>query len=128
MISKAKCEICMEPYNMVKHCPRVCYACGNSICEKCLSDIRYQQGAFKCPFCKSSANAWPKNLPLLNLLEEDTGVLLCLPHRRKAVSVCSSGECEAAVAICELAECSKLHKEKGTNNIPLSLFCQSTNR
>lgn len=121
-ISLAKCDICMEPYNRIQHCPRVCYACGNSVCEKCLSDIRYQQGSFKCPFCKAITDSWPKNLPLLALLDQEKDTLLCQPHGRKAVSVCTSPECTVPVAICDIGECSKIHKEKGTNVIPLVLL------
>lgn len=129
MISRAKCEICMEPYNTIQHCPRACISCGNSICQKCLADVRFQQGVFRCPFCKSeNKDVWPKNLPLLNLLEVNKGILLCQPHKNKAVSVCSSPECAAPIGICELGECFKLHKEKGTNNIPLTLFAEPANK
>lgn len=68
---------------------------------------------------------WAKNITILNMMDEEKGANLCLTHKRRAMSFCSSPTCTLPPAICDLAECSKMHKERGTNNIPMSLILES---
>lgn len=47
---------------------------------------------------------------------------MCTPHKRKVVALCCSPECKLPAGICDKADCSRLHKEYGTNNLPMSFI------
>ena len=111
MSTNFKCEICLDTFDDQRICPRVCVSCGHSICDKCLIDIRYRQEVLKCPFCKhTSKEIWPKNITIIHMIEAHTSSLLCDKHQRPAISLCASKECRLPVTICDLAECSRIHK------------------
>ena len=110
MIANFKCEICLENFS-ASSSPRVCTKCGNSICHGCLTGIFVKQGCYTCPYCKhQTGDIWAKNISILNMMDAERGINVCVPHKRKAVSFCSSPDCSLPIEICELAECSKIHK------------------
>jgi hypothetical protein len=113
------CSICSEPYNIEKRIPRGCSKCGNNVCEECLVSIHTKTGSFSCPFCKN---------PSETMLEEavSTG-MVCTPHKKRIVTLCCSSECKLPAGICDRADCSRLHKEYGTNSLPISFINEQAN-
>lgn len=82
-----QCPRCYNDFNGGANCPRILFACGHTICEKCLAELldRAAKEQLKdddgtdrviyCPECRVIHNhlpvaSFPKNLALLNLNKE----------------------------------------------------------
>jgi len=90
------CQICFLSYDSQDHEPRIIPFCGHNLCLTCLINILNQTtNLFKCPFCtaefklkKKQPSSFPKNLPLISMIEERKAQETCSVHHSQLEMVC----------------------------------------
>jgi hypothetical protein len=62
------CSICFEVYNDTDRFPGI-FLCGHTFCMKCINQLNFVRGHYRCPFCKAISHMKPsKNYALLEII------------------------------------------------------------
>lgn len=89
--SIATCPICYNNFNENSNLPRMITACGHTVCELCLKNIKNSRERYCCPICRKNisgkVSCLPVNFVLLELKEPKI-VKRCLLHNLELVAFC----------------------------------------
>ena len=78
-----ECSVCLEPYDLLEHVPRILPCSGaHDVCSACVKELRPAGAAFACPQCRD-------DIPASARINENRLLVQALRQRRHGATPCA---------------------------------------